>query len=168
MKAEFAVRDLAAADAAADKVLAFAPTDVQALIFKGRIIVERARKSGSPADWKAARDWFRRANAADPDNAEALVLFYNGFVGAGETPPDVAMKGLLFAADLVPRVPTLRIEAVKLLLRQNRLAEAVEMFRPVAFQPHSDEASRARAAQVLDAANAGNPKEALRLLGDQR
>ncbi|MEO6359528.1 MAG: DUF1570 domain-containing protein [Sphingomicrobium sp.] len=163
-EAEIGARNLAAAEAAADRLLTLNPKHVQGLIFKGRSRMELARRVGPSADWKEARSWFLRANAADNDNAEALVLFYNGFVGAGEEPPKNAVDGLLFAVELVPQDPAIRMEAVRRLLRGKRPSEAREMFAPIAFSPHASAAARAKGASIMGLMTAGDSNGAFALL----
>ena len=162
-EAEYDAGNLAAAEAAADRALAVNPNHVRALIYKGRARM-RLAKSNPDADWKEIRSWFAKANRLDTENAEALMLFYQSYGAAGVAPTKNAVEGLLYAVALVPQDDGLRVNAVRQLLIEGRLAEARTMFAPLAFQPHAPQRYRESNAQVMAAIAAGDGRKALAVL----
>ena len=72
-EAEHDVGDFAAAIAAADRALAVNSDDVQALIYKGRAMMEQGRSDPKASDWKKVRSLFARANRLEPEFAEPLI-----------------------------------------------------------------------------------------------
>jgi tetratricopeptide (TPR) repeat protein len=153
-EAEYDADHYSAAEAAADRALAADPDYVRALIYKGRAQMELA-KTRPAADWKQVRSWFAKANRLDTENAEPLMLYYQSFVAAGERPPDIASKGLLYALVLAPQDHKLRWMAVRQLLLDRKLAEAKHALVPIAYDPHAG-GDRDRADQVLTAIEAGD------------
>ncbi|HJR82542.1 MAG TPA: hypothetical protein VJ775_01320 [Sphingomicrobium sp.] len=123
-----------AADAAADKALALNPRYVPALIAKGRAQMEL--ESANP-NWASIRSWFTKANAIDPENPEPLMLYYQSFQYSGERPTKNAVDGLLYAVELAPQDPNLRLMAATQLLNDKKPAEARRMLATLAYSPHS-------------------------------
>ncbi|MHA4750808.1 hypothetical protein ACX0FG_15925, partial [Enterococcus faecium] len=72
-EAEFDAGNHAAALAAADRALAAKPNTPQALITKGRALMELAAADPGEADWKTIRGLFGRANRLDTEDAEPLM-----------------------------------------------------------------------------------------------
>ena len=90
--------------AAADRALAADPNDVHALIYKGRVLVELAKKDRSKADWKQIRSLFIKANRIENENAEPLLLYYKSFLDAGQRPTvDSIRTDALGTRSLAPR-----------------------------------------------------------------
>lgn len=128
-----------AADAAADRALAARPGDMQALLYKGRVAVRRATtaKTRDPAVWTAARRWFVRANRADPDAAEPLMLFYTAYLAEGRVPTANAVAGLVVAQAAAPQDSGLRFLLARQYLIDGKLPEGRKMLAPLAFDPHA-------------------------------
>ncbi len=162
-EAEFDARNYSAAEAAADRALAANPNYVRALIYKGRARMELARTKPD-ADWKEVRGWFARANRLDTENAEPLLLFYQTYEYSHVPATKNAVDGLLYAVALVPQDGSLRLKGVRQLIVENRLAEARELFAPLAFQPHAQERFRLSNAEIMAALAAGDGKRALTVL----
>ena len=163
-EAEFDAKNYSAADTAADRALALDPKDIHALIYKGRAQVKLAKASGKSANWDAIRDWFLRANKLDTENPQPLALYYDSFAEAGQRLTQNAIDALLYAVELAPRDQDLRTTAVGVLIVQNKLKDARQMFAPVAYEPHLSSARRERAAKVMAALDAGDGNGALKLL----
>lgn len=146
---EFDNRDYKAALAAADRAIAVQPNNVQALIYRGRTLMETARKGGTKADWAEVRRAFVRANRADLENAEPLYLYYQSFGAAGERPTKSAVDGLLYAQALAPQDEGLRFDAVRQLLIDGQPAKAEPLFATIAFSPHVNEVMRPHLVSVM-------------------
>lgn len=96
----------------ADRALTLAPGDSDALAWKGsgQARLARAAPAGErTALLKAARQTIAQANRADTENPVPLLAFYRSFADAGEMAPDVALEGLMKAADAVPAAPAPRL-----------------------------------------------------------
>lgn len=163
-EAEFEAGNYAAAEAAGARAAALDATSAGAAIAVGKAKLEAGRQAPAAADWANVRSWFLRANKADPENAEPLMLFYQSFVAAGAKPTANAAKGLLYAVVLAPRDEDLRLEAVRHLVVEDRLNEARIMFGPIAFYPHSGDEWRKRKAQIMDALTQSGRRTALALI----
>ena len=74
-EALYDAKDYTGAKAAADRAIAADPKNVQALIYRARIMIAEAKDAPGKADWPGIRRWLIRANAADLENAEPLYLF---------------------------------------------------------------------------------------------
>jgi tetratricopeptide (TPR) repeat protein len=132
---EYDAKNYDAAWAAAERALAVEPDKLMAMVYKGRVLMRRAIAAGSRETAQEARDWFLKANRADPNHALPLQLFYDSFAPMGDTPSDGAVNGLYAATVLVPQDPSLRVRAAVELLRQGDFSNARTMIAPAAFQP---------------------------------
>jgi len=166
-QAELNAKDYAAAARAAEIALAADPTSVHASIYKGRAQMELAKADPQHANWEAIRQWFVKANRIDTENAEPLMLFYDSFRAAGQNAPPDAVKGLLYAVDLAPRDQNLRKRAVRELLSEGRLAEAKEMFTPLAFRPHATAKTRDFNERIMAAMSNGDGPAALKIINEE-
>jgi Flp pilus assembly protein TadD len=163
-EAEYDAGDYSAAEAAADRALAAEPRNVHAMIYKGRARMALAKASGGKSDWKEIRSWFSRANKLDTENAEPLMLFFQSYLEAGEQPTKNAVDALLYSVVLAPQDHGLRINAVRQLLIDNRVADARKLFAPLAFQPHASDKYRESNAKIMGAIDANDGKAALTIL----
>lgn len=159
---EYDAGNLAEAEAAADRALAIDPNLVGALVYKGKVHARLAQASGhAGADvWREARSWFLRANRVDPDYALPLVLYFDSFLLAGETPTANAANGLFRAIELVPQDREVHMRVGRELLRQGDVTAARRAIAPVAFDPHAGDDNPARSIlQMID--GGGNAQAAL-------
>lgn len=163
-EAELDAENLPAADAAADRAIALNPNMVRALIFKGRTQLALAKEGSAKADWASIRRWFVKANKLDTENAEALMLFYDTFEAARQRPTKNAVDGLLYAVALAPQDDGLRLTAFRQLVADNRMAEAKQVFAPIAFDPHSSKKGQELNAKVLSAMAKEDSKAVLEIL----
>ncbi|MEO8618824.1 MAG: hypothetical protein ABI412_05625 [Sphingomicrobium sp.] len=151
------------AGAAADAALKANPNSTEAILFKGRSFLGKARKNNDPAMFKEARSWFLKANKLDKDDPEPLYLYYRSYHDANQPVPAQAVDALKYAAILAPRDLTLQVRLGVEYLRQNKLPEAKEALIPVAYLPHAvGEAKVAR--QAVEMIEAGNAAGAIGLL----
>ena len=164
-EAELDAGNFEAAEAAADRALAAEPNRLEALLLKGRALMELARRSPAGADWGEIRKWFAKANKIDPEAAEPLLLFYKTFVYAGVRPTANAMDGLLYSLALAPQDEKLRMTVVRQLLGDGRTQDARRYFAPFAFEPHYNKKRREASAKTMAALTSGNQSEALTQLG---
>lgn len=152
-----------ATGSAADAALKADPTSTEAMLFKGRSYLGKARKSNDPAMFKEARSWFLKANKADKDDPEPLYLYYRSYRDANVPAPQQALDALKYAATLAPRDLKLQVRLGLEYLRQNRIAEAKTALEPVAFMPHGV-AEPKFAKQALELLAANNAQAAIALL----
>lgn len=149
------------AEKAADKVLAAEPNNVRALLFKGRVAIQRLKDKdkASAEEWKLARRWFTRANRAEPGAPEPLIYFYGSFADAGEKPTANAVEGLRSAVSLAAEDEGLRLMLGYQMLQDGKAPEARAALAPVAYHPHggglAEFASRVVAAIDKGGAEAG-------------
>ena len=166
-EAEFDAKNFDAAEAAADRALAIDPHSRNGLIYKGLAQMERAKTAGGKADWQEIRSWFVAANRLDPDDPEPLMRYFETFGAAGEKPPENAVKGLMYAAALMPQDAKLRRMATHQLLEQNDLALARQMFAMIAFDAHVKPELRSQNQRIMEDITAGNAAAALTLLDEE-
>jgi tetratricopeptide (TPR) repeat protein len=153
----------ATAIAAADRALTATPGMAKALVMKARAQLALARAQPAQANWSAIRDTIVRANKADTENAEPLQLFYESFLLQGVAPTRNAISGLIYAQQLAPQDQGLRMTAIHQLARDGKLAEARNLFAPMAYDPHAGE-TRERRLALLAALDKGERDKALELI----
>lgn len=158
-EAEIDARNYDLARVAADRAIALDPGNIDALIFKARALTGGANVAKAKPDWKQIRTLLLRANRLDPDDPEPLMRFYLTYGWSGETPPPSAVKGLLYAAALVPQVKDLRFVATQQLIHDQQWDAAARMFSPIAYNPHQGAGSAVKAKAVMAAINAHQPAE---------
>lgn len=160
-EAEFDAGNLDAADAAADRDLAAAPTDMTGLLYKGKVATARAikGKTTDAAAWTAARAWYLKANHEDPDAALPLLLYYESFLDAKTAPSPGALKGLMRAQVLAPEDSQVRFLLARHLLDQGDAASTRFLLQPIAYSPHG-RAGDDRARQAIALIDAGKIAEA--------
>ncbi|WP_118857543.1 hypothetical protein [Sphingomonas mesophila] len=161
---EYDNKNFAEAEKAADAALRADPKSTEAMMFKGRALLGRARKANDANLARDARNWFVKANKADKEDPEPLYLYYRSFRDIGQTPPASALEGLRYAAILAPRDFGLQVRLTREYLLQGKLAEAKEAIRPLAYLPHAGQGRQNDALQIFRAIEAGNAKEAQRLI----
>lgn len=126
-----------AAIAAADRALAIEPKQTQALVYLARArMAALARNKGDAAAWSKVRAPIVQANRGNPNNAEPLMLYYLSYIEQGQTPPEIAVDGLLRAVELVPQDAGLRFIAVNQMVKDKNAERAIRLLRPLAYDPH--------------------------------
>lgn len=146
--------------AAADRALAADPSSTEAMILKGRAMVEKLGASSGTPEVAAARQWFLKANKLDPEDPEPLYEFYRSYVLAGIRPTPNALAALHYASDLAPQDLSLRLNSAMAYLHEGKLKEARNALASVAYNPHGGGASAA-AKKMIQKIDGGNVKGAM-------
>jgi hypothetical protein len=162
VEAAFDASDFAGAEAAADRLIAADPNNVDGLLYKARsqMAVAQKAKDHTPATWLAIRRIVAAANRADTENPLPLWLYYETYDQPGLPIPKGAKDGLYYALQLAPQDKALRFEAATQHLRDGELAPARLMLQNLALDPHSVETGKLAAKMVADI-DAGHPDEAI-------
>lgn len=167
-EAEFDAGNFDAAEAAANRALAIDPNSRNGLIYKGLAQMERAKKVGGKADWEAIRSLFISANRLDPDDPEPPMHYFETFIAAGEKPTENAVKGLVYAAQLMPQDSKLRRMATRQLIEMGNFALAKQMFSIFAYNAHAKAEVRDKNRRIMEDIDTRNAAEALSLLEDKK
>jgi hypothetical protein len=161
---ELNVGNAAAAEAAADKALKTNARNVEALIYKGRAIADRAQtlddEERRHALFEQARGTFIAANKIDTEDPEPLFEFYHAFVEEGLRPNANALSALHYASDLAPQDLGVRMNSAIAYLNEGKDKEARATLTVVAYSPHADSAGDV-ARRMIAAIDAGKGKAAL-------
>jgi len=157
-QAELEADHAEAAEAAADRALKSNPQSTDAMLLKGRAIMDRAQNPDKfdRGQFAQARQWFVKANKLDPEDPEPLMNFYYSYVYAGERPTANAIAALHYASNLAPQDPNLRVNSALRYLRDGKLAEARLTLAPIAFDPHGRRTAEMARAMItkIDAGDA--------------
>lgn len=156
---EFRAGQYVAAEAAADRALANDPRLIEAMIYKGQAIMERAAVGEKDATFAMARAWFQKANKLDPEDPEPLMLFHRAQVRDTGRPTANGIAALHYAANLAPQDFGLRLQSAYQYLRDGKPGEARKTLVPVAYSPHGGSASGAARA-AIERIDAGDSKGA--------
>lgn len=155
-EAECRTGNTAGCRAAAERAVRIDANSSDARAWRGSALLAEALAAPAAeraARLKAARTEIARANRADPENPLPLIAYYRSFAEAGETPPDVAIEGLMKVVDIVPTAPGPRLMLGEALLRRGNAPAARRALLPVAYGAY-ESAERSRA-QALIAGTAG-------------
>lgn len=152
----------ARAEAAADRALAGDAGSVHALVYKGMAEAAAAKKDKvtDPAKWSAIRHWFLAANKVDPEAPQPLINFYESYATAGQAPTKNAEGALLYAYALAPYDGSVRFTAARVLLGQDKVAQAKVALGPVAYN-FEEPGPAQRAQKVLAILDKDGSKAAL-------
>ena len=142
-------KNYVAAEAAADTALKIDPRSTEALIYKGRAILARAKKAQDPALFKAARQQILAANKLDAEDPEALFLYYRTYRAANQLAPKSALDALAYAVALAPRDAGVAVQLVLEQMRQKNWKAAADALRPLAYMPHAGQSAQNKALAVL-------------------
>jgi tetratricopeptide (TPR) repeat protein len=147
LEARGSVEGLAAAVATLDTALSLSPRDPVVRSERARLLLERARRSGSAADVAAAREALERLGSADPRNAQVLLRLGLGRQLAGDAAG--AEHAWLRAERLAPRSAAASTDLALAYAAASRWSDArAAALRALAREPADD-----RARQVLQAAD---------------
>lgn len=151
-----------AAEAAADRALKANPRNTEAMVLKGRAIVERARAAKGDAHplFEQARAIFIAANKIDTEDPEPLKEFYESFQAEGVRPTPNAIAALHYASNLAPQDSGLRMNSAYRYIADGKVAEAKRVLAPLAYDPHKRSLAKL-ARKMLDKLAAGDAKGAL-------
>lgn len=158
LEAEFDAREYDAAERSAALALAIDPQSVKALLYKGYIYLDRAKKD--PQHFATARSWFVKANQADTGHPSPLFYYYLSYTRAGVAPPDISVRGLERAFEMAPYDGDLRVALVRRLLVERQGTLARQLLMPLALSAH--ESKRAKAMhEVAELIDAGQVEQAI-------
>jgi Flp pilus assembly protein TadD len=162
-EAEFDAGNYDAALAAADRAIAAAPRNTEAMVYKGRAMVRLAERSSADRKQRfaQARELFIAANKIDTEDPEPLLEFYKSYRAQGVAPTPNALSALHYASELAPQDLSLRMTSAMAYVRQGKLAEARSRLAPVAFNPHARGLADA-ARGIIALLDSGNAAAALR------
>lgn len=137
------------AEAAADAALKIDPRSTEALVYKGRAVLARAKKAQDPALFKQARQSILAANKLDPEDPEPLFLYYRTYRAANQLAPKSALDALTYAVALAPRDTGVAVDLVMEHMRQKNWKAAGDALRPIAYLPHAGQSTHNKALAVL-------------------
>lgn len=149
------------AEAAANAALKIDPTNTEAMIYRGRAVLARAKKTQDPTLFKQARQYILAANKADPEDPEALYLYYRTYRAANQLAPKGAVDALTYAVALAPRDTTVAGDLVLEHMRQKNWKLAADALRPIAYLPHAGQSTQNKALAVLKLLDANQGPQAL-------
>jgi tetratricopeptide (TPR) repeat protein len=162
-EAELNASHPAAAEAAADRALAANPHSVEALVIKGKAMLERARKTDGDARhalFDKARSLFIAANKLDTEDPEPLYEYYRAFAHEGLRPTENAVAALHYASDLAPQDMGVRMTSAIAYLDEHKASDARAALAIVAYSPHLGEVGGVARKMIADI-DAGNVRAAL-------
>jgi len=150
-EAELDAGHAAEARAAADRALAANPRNTNAMVVKGRVVMDLAKDSPDGVKmFEEARRIFIAANKVDTEDPDPLYNYYWSFIREGRMPTANAIAALHYASDLVPQDHSLRINSAYVHLRKGELALAKRDLGPVAYDPHGGKASTVAKAMIAE------------------
>lgn len=162
-EAAYDAKDYPGAEAAADRALAADPDMADALVYKARaeMAIARDSKDGSVDTWVGIRRVIGSAIRLDPNDPEALMLYYYSFADLDGPVPKIAIDRLKRAFVLAPEVAGLRYMAASAFLDEGNAKTARMLLAPLRVSPHG---SFGRAGKAIDAIDAGDLDAARRAL----
>ena len=136
------------AEAAADRLLAIAPNDVDGLARKSLSMSQRAANLAGPTQTalaSEARRFAARANRIDGTAPLPVLAYYESFHQIGAPVPVAAVESLTAIVALRPYDDKVRLMLVDAFANQHRYNEAIATIMPIANSPHdSPQRSAAR------------------------
>jgi Flp pilus assembly protein TadD len=139
-EAEFDANHLEAAQAAADRAIQLRPDGIEALIAKGKILVERGRKDKQYL--APAREPLAKAHDIDPHHPGPLLYNYMSYFYSGQQIPEGALVGLEQAYLAAPHYSELRLILARQLLSEKKGDLARDILLPLALNPHESKVQK--------------------------
>lgn len=162
--ADFDAANLSRAEAAADRALALKPNSVEAMMFKGRALLERGKKD--KALLADARTWFAKAFNEDSEHPAPLYYNYLAHYEEGGAIPESALIGLERAYDYALYDPQIKVVLARQLLAEKKGPLARDILMPYAISPHESEGSK-KMREVVDLIEAKKVDEAYKMLAGE-
>lgn len=134
-RAELYAENYDAADAAADRLMALAPDNLEGPLYKSYVAIDRIEYDATWAD--AARQHALAAARLDVDDPRARIAYYYSYVEAGQDPPENAIIALEGAFDHAGSDPGYRVLLSRQLLIEDRMDAARQVLMPIAFRGHN-------------------------------
>jgi tetratricopeptide (TPR) repeat protein len=163
-EAEFDAEHLQEAEAAADRALQLRPENVDALVAKGRALLEQGKKDKQYL--AAARTWLARAHDVDPRHPAPMLYNYLTYFYAGGTIPESALIGLEQAYQAAPHYDELRLILSRQLLAEKKGDLARSILQPLALSPHESKTQK-NLHGVIELIDANEPGEAYSKLAQE-
>jgi tetratricopeptide (TPR) repeat protein len=133
-EAELDARNLDLAERAADAAIALRPGSAEALLYKGRVYLERGKADRK--HFATARTWLAKAHKAAPEHPAVLESNYISYMREGSQIPESAIIGLEQAFTRAPYDEELRLAVVRQLLVEKDAATARRVLAPLVHSPH--------------------------------
>ena len=140
------------AEAHADQALALNPSSVDAMLFKGRVYLERG--TNDPRQLATARTWFAKAYRADGKHPGPLFYNYLTYFRAGGAIPESVLIGLERSFQYAPYDTELRRVLARQLLAEKKGDLARSVLMPLAISPHESKGAK-KMREVVDLIKAG-------------
>jgi tetratricopeptide (TPR) repeat protein len=136
---------------AADAAIKIDPMLSRALLLRGEIAVRKLvkDKNDDAAAWKAARSLIAKANRTDTDDPLPLYRYYQSWIQQGIPPNQPSKDGLRRVFEQAPEDGEVRMNFAALLAEEKDYARAINVLKPLAFDPHNSERA-ASARKLLD------------------
>ncbi len=154
---EFEPQSLVRAEVAADRALAAKPDSTEAMLLKGRALLERGKTDKSQL--AAARTWFAKAYDEDPEHPAPLYYNYLTYYHAGAAIPESALIGLERAYDFALYDPEIKLVLARQLLAEKKGQLARSILMPYAISPHQSKGAK-KMREVVDLIEANKVDEA--------
>lgn len=161
---DFEPENLPRAEAAADRALANKPDSVEAMIYKGRVLLERGKRNKS--ELANARSWFAKAYNEDPQHPAPLYYNYLTYYEEGGPIPESALIGLERAYDFALYDPQIKLVLARQLLAEKKGPLARSILMPYAIAPHESKGAK-KMREVVDLIEAKKVEEAYKLLASE-
>ena len=161
---DFEPQALVRAEAAADRALALNANSVEALLYKGRVLLERGRTDKSQLP--VARTWFAKAYDADPEHPAPLFYNYMTYNYEGGAIPESALIGLERAYDFALYDPQIKLVLARQLLAEKKGQLARSILMPYAIAPHESKGAK-KMREVVDLIEAQKVEEARVMLTNE-
>jgi len=152
-----------AAEAAADRAIKANSRGTDAIVLKGRALMERAAEATGAAShvlFERARDTFIAANKIDAEDPKPLADYYETYARERRPLTDNAIAALHYASDLAPQDLGLRMTSAFAYLQENKPRDARQALIPIAYDPHGGDFAKI-ARTMMDRIDAGDTKGAL-------
>lgn len=159
--AYFEPGNLPRAEAAADRALAIKPDSVEAMLLKGRTLLERGK--ADKAQLATARTWFAKAYDEDPGHPAPLFYNYLTYYEAGGPIPESAVIGLEKAYDQALYDHQIKLVLARQLLTEKKGQLARTILMPEAITPQFSKYHK-NMTEVVDLIGTQKVDEAYKLL----
>jgi len=147
--------DAAVADRLLDRLLVTSANDAELLYLKGmRWLL--AEESDNPPEnaGRTARQWFGRAQRADPNHWQTLYRYAQSLRGEPAFMSENTRNAMLLANQLAPQVHSITMNAASLLISRREYAQAIVLLTPLTGDPHNTGLASAARQMVERAQNA--------------
>lgn len=161
---DFEPASLARAETAADRALAVKPDSVEAMIYKGRALLERGKTD--KVQLGEARKWFAKAYDEDPEHPAPLYYNYLTYYDAGIAIPESALIGLEKAYDYALYDPQIKLVLARQLLAEKKGELARSILMPYAIAPHEGKGAK-KMREVVDLIEARKVDDAYKMLAGE-